>query len=477
VATLCQGALKGRPRDATWLYATLGEASLLLADRPGAEDWYARARRSAGNRYGDIASMRRQVQLLAPRIDGGAEILAILAMPRVALFTGHMIDAVERRVPRFPPHLEAAVRERIAQAIRASGAGFGYSSAASGGDLLFIEELLRQGAEANVILPFQRDDFVQTSIAPAGPAWVARFDQALGRAASLTYCVDENYLGDDVLFAHAGVLTQGLAALRARELETDVVNIALLDPGAGGNVGGSAATLASWSASGSRTILLDLREIRLQAPAPARTRRAPRARARPSQRKRAGVPARLPWRQREIKTLLFADIVGFSKLREQDTPAFFSQFLPLVEDAMRASGCKPAFGNTWGDGLYMVFDDVLDGAEIGLRLRDAIAGADWAAAGLPAGMSIRIGMHTGPVFRVRDPVIRQMNYYGSHVNRAARIEPVTTPGSVCVTEQMAAALAVAGSARFACDYLGTVSLAKHFGTSKLYRLRRVAETE
>jgi class 3 adenylate cyclase len=84
-------------------------------------------------------------------------------------------------------------------------------------------------------------------------------------------------------------------------------------------------------------------------------------------------------------------------------------------------------------------------------------------------------MHTGPVFPAVDPVIEIRNFFGSHVNRAARIEPVTAPGAVYVSEQTAAVLAAANQHRFACDYLGATQLAKNYNISALYRLRRANE--
>ena len=48
----------------------------------------------------------------------------------------------------------------------------------------------------------------------------------------------------------------------------------------------------------------------------------------------------------------------------------------------------------------------------------------------------------GPVYSGHDPIIGKMNYYGSHVNRAARIEPVTIPGCAFLSEQFAALLAI-----------------------------------
>lgn len=175
--------------------------------------------------------------------------------------------------------------------------------------------------------------------------------------------------------------------------------------------------------------------------------------------------------------MLFADVVGFSKLAEEDTPAFVLNFFGAIAEIVRHSERKPAFVNTWGDGLFMVFNDVDDGATFALQLCDAVRRTDWPAYGLPEGTSIRIGMHTGPVFQALDPLIQRLNYFGSHVNRAARIEPVAAPGSVYASSELAFVLAASGSAHFVTDYLGLLPLAKGFGSSALYRLRRADEAE
>ena len=41
----------------------------------------------------------------------------------------------------------------------------------------------------------------------------------------------------------------------------------------------------------------------------------------------------------------------------------------------------------------------------------------------------------------RDPILHRRNYFGQHVNRTARIEPVTIPGCAFASEQFAALLA------------------------------------
>lgn len=456
-----------------WRCATLGEACLLLGEAQQAVQWYRKAAELGRGRHGDLASMRRQVKLLTPRIGGASDVLQLLAVPQVAIFTGHMLDAPGRDAPRFPARLEDAVAAAIGERIRENAVGVGYCSAACGADLLFIEQMLARGAEVNVLLPFAREDFVRASVAFAGPRWVERFDHALRRAASVTHCVDENHLGDDVLFAHAAELTQGFALLRAEQLETEAIMLAVADPRAAAKTGGTTRNLRRWQSHRRPVAIIDLGELRERAGAAATQASAPLAAAAPAA---TAATDDLPWGARQIKTMLFADMAGFSKLHEHQTPRFFKCFLDAVEKEVRA-GAPPAFGNTWGDGLYLVFNEVEEAAEFALRLRDTVGAIDWARAGLPRTLGIRIGMHTGPVFRGRDPIIGHENYFGCHVTRAARIEPIAAPGSIYVSEQTAAALASRGHRAFACDYLGALNLAKDFDQSRTYRLRRSFESE
>jgi hypothetical protein len=76
------------------------------------------------------------------------------------------------------------------------------------------------------------------------------------------------------------------------------------------------------------------------------------------------------------------------------------------------------------------------------------------------------------VFALDDPVTHGRSFHGTHVSRTARIEPVTPPGVVYVTEAFAAALVLQGSEDLACDYVGHMPAAKDFGRLRMYRLRR-----
>jgi len=130
------------------------------------------------------------------------------------------------------------------------------------------------------------------------------------------------------------------------------------------------------------------------------------------------------------------------------------------------------YQNTWGDGLYAVLTTPAQAAACALELQTMLSAADLDAAGLPSHLALRLGAHVGPIFPVHDPVLDRPGFMGSHVSRTARIEPVTPPGEVYVTEQFAAALELEPGSPFTCDYVGHLAAAKDYGQLRMYCLHR-----
>ena len=137
--------------EAYWRPATIGEAALLLGKLERANAAYTNAAEWAHGRHRFTVASRRQLLLLQ---DNGLavpnSILEALAPPTVVVFTGEMIDVVGTSSTRFPPDIEDAVREALEKALDNVSAGIGYSSAACGADLLFVEALRERGAEVNI---------------------------------------------------------------------------------------------------------------------------------------------------------------------------------------------------------------------------------------------------------------------------------------------------------------------------------------
>ncbi len=109
-----------------------------------------------------------------------------------------------------------------------------------------------------------------------------------------------------------------------------------------------------------------------------------------------------------------------------------------------------------------------------LDLCDLVVGTDWSRLGLPDDLNLRIGLHAGPVYVGRDPITGARNFFGTHVSRAARIEPITPPGQVYASEAFAALAAGRGAARFGFDYAGQTPMAKGYGTFPMYHVRRAS---
>jgi class 3 adenylate cyclase len=169
--------------------------------------------------------------------------------------------------------------------------------------------------------------------------------------------------------------------------------------------------------------------------------------------------------------MLFGDAVNFSKLTEEQVPRFVQHFLAPIAELLRARYERAAVvRNTWGDGLYLVFDNVRDAGCCALEICQFVTRTRWASVGLPEGLNVRIALHAGPVFGCRDPVTGQNTYTGTHVSRAARLEPKTPPGQVYASEAFAALAALAKIDEFHCEYVKQIEWAKHYGTFPTYVL-------
>lgn len=144
--------------------------------------------------------------------------------------------------------------------------------------------------------------------------------------------------------------------------------------------------------------------------------------------------------RRVLRALLFADTCGFSKLTDDELPRFADHVLGVIGQVLDRHEANVLWRNTWGDALYAVLTSVEEAAACALELQEAIEKIDLAAIGLPSSLALRLAAHFGPVLQLWDPVLKTMTSMGSHVSRAARVEPVTPPSAVYVTEHFAAAL-------------------------------------
>ena len=449
-----------------WLISTLGEAALLLEDWPAAKDWYCRAFAEGHGDWGSLATTRRNARLLVKHLGGHLDWLEkIFQFPNVVVFAGHMIDRPDREAPRFPAQIEPAVKNAIRERINKLDAGFGYASAACGADILFHEVMLEKKAESHVVLPYEKELFLRDSVdGTSSEAWRRRFDKVMEQAVDVQE-ISKQCKTHSISYEFANQILQGVATIRAQQLETRLIPLAVWDGREGDGRSGTASTVQRWREAGLKVEIIDLQEI-LVRECPELATYADTDRTSSFRPKQFA-----PGSASEILALLFADAEGFSKLSDDEVPLFVEHFLGLVGELMSRFAYKPLTKNTWGDGLYFVFSDVLAAGLFALDLRDSVRGTDWSSKGLPE-LHVRIGLHAGPVHACIDPVTHQVNYIGTHVSRAARIEPITPSGQVYSSQSFAALAAAQGIQEFRCDYVGQTSLAKQYGTFPTYVVLR-----
>ncbi len=472
VRSRCLRLLKQAPNDQErfWLLSSLGECALILGDWSGACGYYSGAGDTGRGWHGDLSSTRRNARLLIEhmRIDQ-VPIDRCLRIPRVAVFAGHMIDAPDRARPRFPPELEKPVSERIHALLEEEDCRIGFSSAACGSDILFVEALQRKGGETHIVLPCDVEMFKEGSVdIVPGSDWCSRYVRVLDAATEVINVSPQKSPVGSALYDYANLMLYGLAAIRADQLETELIPIAVWDGGHDGGPGGTADCVERWKRFGHEMKTVDLAAILREHHSGLWTRR-------PSSRKPRAHPRHpgaRPESQMHIIAILFADVVQYTRLTEEEVPRFVEQFLGMVSDLIVNSGYAPEVKNTWGDGLFFAFPSVRAAGLFALGLSEHVTAIDWTKRGLPPELNIRIALHAGPVYPCFDPVTRQDTYMGTHVSRAARIEPITPPGKVYASQAFAALASAEHVAEFQCEYVGQTPLAKGYGTYPTFHVRR-----
>lgn len=358
------------------------------------------------------------------------------------------------------------VRSRIRRRIETLRPAAAYGSAACGADILCLECVRELGGELHIVLPFPADQFRTESVNFCRHGdWGDRFDQLLEAAEEVLVVSDKPPPSGVSTFQYANLVMTGLARLRSQMLETNLHGLAVWDGTGAGDVGGTSSVVDMWRRYG----------VPLEHVNPC----AEPVRGGNVRLETAPLVSKAPDAGRDdadflytVKTMLFADAVGYSRLSEDQIPLFFEHYLGAIARYNEETDFRVEHIETAGDGMYMVFDDPHAAGHYALGLSDLINGRDWSRLGLPEDMSVRIGLHCGPVFVGRDPITGMPLYTGIHTSRTARIEPITPPGQVYASGAYAAVAAAKGIEGLRFSYIGRTQLAKQYGALALYHVKR-----
>jgi adenylate cyclase len=316
---------------------------------------------------------------------------------------------------------------------------------------LIAEAIQGRGGEVHAVIPFAEEDFLRTSVRLGGDEWESRYIRARDAAASVTFATQIQHVDDDELFAYCSKLVMGLARLRAEIMHTEAFQLAVWDGNAPGGVAGTAADCAEWARQGGKTRIVPIPKERPALDSVA-SPKAPQSRGH--------------W---ALRSMLFADFAGFSRLEEDRLSQFLEVVMGRIARVLDRHAEAVLTRNSWGDAVYVVITTPEQAAEIALEIQSELNPKLLQEIGLPSDDGMRISLHHGPIFEHFDAVQGARTFYGTEVTVAARIEPRVPVGAIYTTQPFAAIIE-SDRNNYNFEYVGKMDLAKNYGVRILYRL-------
>lgn len=205
------------PDTPWWREATRAEAELLLGRTHEAWLTLQGAVALAPRAWEDHASTLRQFALILEAQGAPADWLEPFRPPRSLHFAGHLgVDPDD-----------ADLAAAVAQILEVENIGFGYGALAAGADIIIAEALLARGAELHLLLPAGRTAFRAASVEGLGQGWTERFDAVLARAYTITIIDGLAGRPDPLSLKLAARAAMGRAAMQARLLASEAVQLTL----------------------------------------------------------------------------------------------------------------------------------------------------------------------------------------------------------------------------------------------------------
>ncbi len=132
--------------------------------------------------------------------------------------------------------------------------------------------------------------------------------------------------------------------------------------------------------------------------------------------------------QRRLAAILFADVVGYSRLTSQDELGTWRRLQTVLRDLVRPH-IKAHAGRIIrikGDGILVEFASAVEAVASAVALQQAMAQRNATLTDAHR-IELRIGINLGDIVTSDDDV------HGDGVNVAARLEPLAEPGGICIS--------------------------------------------
>jgi predicted ATPase len=129
-----------------------------------------------------------------------------------------------------------------------------------------------------------------------------------------------------------------------------------------------------------------------------------------------------------VVTFLFTDVEGSTRLWELDDASMRAAMVlhdSIIEDAAADAGGAVVKSRGEGDSRFLVFHDAADAVRAAVAIQRGLAAEVWPTS---EPVRVRIGIHTGSA------QLRDNDYYGSTVNRCARLRSIGHGGQTLISQ-------------------------------------------
>ena len=222
IEALLPTSSEATPADHYFTQATRAECFLLRGERGKA----ARALREAIDfdplNYAAHATTLKQFMMICDKRGEPTNWLSEFKPPRPMHFAGHI------RL-NMTPSQQDALRISMSDAMQQEDVGFGYGALAAGGDIIFAEALLEQGAQLHVVLPCPKDVFKRESVLPFEENWDERFENCLALASSVREATYSPNWPDKYMNRVSGLSAMGQAILQGQSLSVAPLQMLILN--------------------------------------------------------------------------------------------------------------------------------------------------------------------------------------------------------------------------------------------------------
>jgi TolB-like protein/tetratricopeptide (TPR) repeat protein len=143
-----------------------------------------------------------------------------------------------------------------------------------------------------------------------------------------------------------------------------------------------------------------------------------------------GVETGLPEGERRLAAIMFTDMVGYTALTQRDEASAMSvleEHRSIIRPYFPKHGGREV--KTIGDAFLIEFGSALEAVRCAYDIQQSLHELNNSRSGEKR-VQLRIGIHLG------DVIHSQSDVYGDAVNVASRIEPLATPGGICISEEV-----------------------------------------